>query len=102
MKRLGIDQSSRTPIFRELLPVSSKRKKQFTTQPIEPATSAFGQGFSLTPLKLVQLHALLANGGQAWSVPHITRGFRSGDALAPATAAPVGSAIAQPGGHKAP
>ena len=58
-----------------------KTLEQFTTQPIEPATAAFGQGFSLTPLKLVQLHALLANGGRMVS-PHITRGLRSGDGVA--------------------
>ena len=58
-----------------------KTFEQFTTQPIEPATAAFGQGFSLTPLKLVQLHALLANGGRMVS-PHITRGLRSGDGVA--------------------
>jgi cell division protein FtsI (penicillin-binding protein 3) len=60
-----------------------KTLESFRTQPIEPATAAFGQGFNLTPLKLVQLHAMLANGGRLVS-PHITRGLRSGDELAAA------------------
>ena len=60
-----------------------KSLETFKTQPIEPATAAFGQGFNLTPLKLIQLHAMLANGGRLVS-PHITRGLRSGDDLASA------------------
>jgi cell division protein FtsI (penicillin-binding protein 3) len=66
-----------------------KPRSTFTSHPIEPAVAAFGQGFSLTPLKLAQLHAMLANGGRLVS-PHITRGLRSGDALAPA---PGGSGL---------
>ena len=93
MERLGINQRPDTDLPGAVAG-QLKSKKQFTTQPIEPATTAFGQGFSLTPLKLVQLHGMLANGGKLIS-PHITRGFRSGDALAPA-AAPSGQQLLNP------
>mgnify|MGYP001398164397 CR=1 FL=1 len=93
MKRLGIDAKPDTDLPGAVAG-QLKTKQQFTTQPIEPATTAFGQGFSLTPLKLAQLHALIANGGRLVS-PHITRGFRSGHALAPA-AAPGGQQLIKP------
>ena len=93
MNRLGINQRPDTDLPGAVAGLL-KTKEQFINHPIEPATTAFGQGFSLTPLKLVQLHGVLANGGRLVS-PHITRGFRSGDALAPA-AEPGGTPLLKP------
>ena len=85
LNRMGIDAAPDTDLPGAVAG-QLKDRATFVSHPIEPAVAAFGQGFSLTPLKLVQLHAMLANGGRLVS-PHITRGLRSGDALANAPAA---------------
>ncbi len=74
LRRLGIDEVPETDLP-GAVGGQIKSKQIFVNQPIEPAVAAFGQGFSITPLKLAQLHALLANGGKLVT-PHITKGLR--------------------------
>jgi len=71
---LGINKSLETDVF-ESTAGQLKRKDLFVNQSIEPAVTSFGKGFAISPLKLVQLHAALANGGFEVT-PHVTTTFK--------------------------
>ncbi|BAZ45483.1 peptidoglycan glycosyltransferase [Chondrocystis sp. NIES-4102] len=51
-----------------------KNEVEFTVGEVERANTAFGQGLSLTPIKLIQLNAALANNGKLIT-PHLVRGL---------------------------
>ena len=74
LNKLGINKKITTDLF-ESTPGHLKKKDVFVEQPIEQAVASFGKGFSISPLKLAQLHASLANGGYE-VIPHVTYGFK--------------------------
>lgn len=73
LQELGMKQKTGIDLMGEVAG-HLKSEFQFLNYPIEPATSAFGQGLSLTPIKLVQLHGAIANGGELVT-PHVVRGL---------------------------
>ena len=73
LKKLGVNKNLETDLY-ESTSGQLKRKDLFVNYPIEPAVASFGKGFSISPLKLVQLHAALANGGFEVT-PHVTSTF---------------------------
>lgn len=73
LERLGLGQPVDTDLPFAVIS-QLKSQEQFITTPIEPATTSFGQGFSLTALQLVQMHGALANGGKLLT-PHVIQGL---------------------------
>jgi len=74
LDNLGINKNLETDLY-ESTAGQLKRKDVFVNQSIEPAVASFGKGFSISPLKLIQLHAALANGGFEVT-PHVTSTFK--------------------------
>ncbi|KKI98265.1 cell division protein FtsI [Prochlorothrix hollandica PCC 9006 = CALU 1027] len=73
LTRLGIGQ----PLETDLPQVATgylKSREVMTTSSADRATTSFGQGLTVTPLQMVQLHGALANGGRRVT-PHIIQGL---------------------------
>ena len=73
LQRIGLGQKSGID-----LPLEGRgeirSRREFIASPIYPANTAFGQGFSLTPMQLVTLIGSLANGGKLVT-PHVVDGL---------------------------
>ncbi len=73
LQRIGLGQKSGIDLpLEERGEIRSRQK--FIATPIDPATTSFGQGFSLTPIQLVTLISSLANGGKQVT-PHVVEGL---------------------------
>jgi cell division protein FtsI (penicillin-binding protein 3) len=73
LERLGVGKTVGTDL--PSAPAGElKSRQEFIQSPIEPATASFGQGLSITPLQLIQMHGTLANGGHLVT-PHVIAGL---------------------------
>ncbi|ELS03650.1 cell division protein FtsI/penicillin-binding protein 2 [Xenococcus sp. PCC 7305] len=73
LQELGIEEPLKLDIP-GYTPGQLRDEVEFSVREIDAATAAFGQGFSLTPMKLLQLHAAIANGGELMK-PHLVKGL---------------------------
>lgn len=77
LQRLSLDQTTGIDLPAEAAG-QMKEREQFIDSRVESATTAFGQGFSLSPIKMLQLLATLANGGQLVT-PHVVSSMVAND-----------------------
>ncbi|HEY9889029.1 MAG TPA: penicillin-binding protein 2, partial [Candidatus Obscuribacterales bacterium] len=63
LEKLELDQPTGISLPAENVP-ALKDREQFVNSRVDAATAAFGQGLVLTPIKLLQLQAAIANGGK--------------------------------------
>lgn len=73
LQRLSLDRPTGIDLPAEAT-AQMKDREQFVRSRVESATTAFGQGFSLSPIKMVQLLGTLANGGKLVT-PHVVSGM---------------------------
>ncbi|AFY68772.1 Peptidoglycan glycosyltransferase [Thalassoporum mexicanum PCC 7367] len=71
LERIGLGDISGVDLPSET-PSTLKPQEQFINYTIEPATAAFGQGLSLTPIQMIQMHGILASGGKLLT-PHVVK-----------------------------
>ncbi len=73
LQKIGLGQATGTDLPFEIAG-QFKDRDAFVGSPVDQATTAFGQGFSITALQLMQLHGLLASGGKR-VIPHVVEGL---------------------------
>ncbi len=73
LEKLQIDQPTGIELPAENA-AALKEESQFVNTHVDVATTAFGQGISLTPIKLIQLQAMIANGGKLVT-PYLVEGL---------------------------
>lgn len=73
LKQLGLGELSGVDLPFEAAG-NLKSRQDFTRTRVERATTAFGQGFTITPIQMVQLQAAIANGGTLVT-PHVVQGI---------------------------